>query len=164
MTDPTAAPYPSRRTSLRSGEPVVPSTYAAGAAGLGWLGLPVLVSPDSKDRCAARSVITAVGRDGRLADRSPMTVMRWAAEQPVDITVEPGPVVVARAGGTAHVDRRGHLRLPVAIRRRARIAVGDRVLVVADPSHDEVLVVPLFLLEDLIAAYRRSLPSPGDQR
>lgn len=119
-----------------------------------WIGLPVLLSHGAR-RLAARSVITSVGRDGRLADRSPMVAMRWAAGQPVDFTVEPGPIVIARLGGAAYVSSRGHLRLPAATRRRARVVAGDRMLVVPDRQSGEVLLLPLTVLEAIITTYRR---------
>ncbi len=95
-----------------------------------------------------------------------MTVLRWASGQHLDFTVEAGPIVVARPGSGTPVTSRGHLRLPLAVRRRSRIAAGDRVLVVPDHDRGEALVVPVAVLDDIVGAYRgsRAERRPDDDR
>ncbi|WP_148083361.1 hypothetical protein [Micromonospora sp. Llam0] len=108
-------------------------------------------------------MVTPIDRDGRLAARSVVTLMGWSAGQTMDLTTEPGPIVVARTGRTVRINRRGFLRLPLAVRRTCRIAPGDRVLVVANQRHGELLVVPMAVLDDMVDAYRRS-HDIGDER
>ncbi len=119
-------------------------------------GLPIPVLPDAAHGAGTRCVVTPVDRDGRLADRSALTFLGWSAGQAVELAIEPGPVVVARTGGSVRINPRGHLRLPLTVRRRCRIATGDRVLVVANQRRGELLVIPMAALDDMVAAYRQS--------
>jgi bifunctional DNA-binding transcriptional regulator/antitoxin component of YhaV-PrlF toxin-antitoxin module len=134
---------------------------AGSPTGTAWTGLPRLVPTDAPKRPATCSVVTAVDRDGRLANRSPVTAMQWIAGQPVSFTIEPGPIAVARPGAGAGVTVQGHLRLPLPVRRRSRITAGDRVLVVANPRDGEVLVITLTVLDELLTASRSR---PGTTR
>jgi hypothetical protein len=118
-------------------------------------GLPIPSLPEARPQTDARWVVTTVDRDGRLADRSPVTYVGWSAGQPVQLLAEPGPVILVRPGDGMPITPRDHLRLPVAVRRRAGIAVGDRVLVVADQRRSEVLVVPTATVEALLTELRR---------
>ncbi|WP_422733089.1 hypothetical protein ACN26Y_18050 [Micromonospora sp. WMMD558] len=117
-------------------------------------GLPMPVPPDAARGAGIRCVVTPVDRDGRLADRSALKLMGWAAGQAVELTIEPGPIVVARTGRTVRINPRGHLRLPLTVRRRCRIAAGNRVLVVANQRRVELLVIPMATLDDMLVLYR----------
>src|SRR5438093_610520 len=105
--------------------------------------LPIPALPNRQREAAGRCVVTPVDRDGRLADRSVLRFMGWFAGQAVDFAFESGPIVVARPGGGIRIDPRGHLRLPLTVRRRCGIATGDRVLLVANRRCGEVLVVSM---------------------
>ncbi|QGN47977.1 hypothetical protein GKC29_14725 [Micromonospora sp. WMMC415] len=119
-------------------------------------GLPILVPPAAAHGAGIRCVVTPVDRDGRLADRSVLTFMGWSAGQAVELAVKPGPIVVARTGRTVHINPRGHLRLPLSVRRRCRIAAGDRVLVAANRRRGELLVIPMATVDDMAVLYRQS--------
>lgn len=103
-----------------------------------------------------RYAMTPIDRDGRLADRSVVAYLGWIADWTVAWNVESGPIVIARSGAGAHVDRRGHLRLPLALRRVCRIASGDRVLLAANREADELLVIPSWVLTRMIRAGSRA--------
>ncbi|WP_148083395.1 hypothetical protein [Micromonospora sp. Llam0] len=133
-----------------------PRQLGAGAERLTPPGLPIPVLADATFTARGYGVVTPVDRDGRLAARSVVTLMGWSAGQAMDLTTEPGPIVVARTGRTLRINPRGYLRLPLAVRRRCRIAPGDRVLVVANQRHGELLVVPMAVLDDIVDAYRHS--------
>jgi hypothetical protein len=109
-----------------------------------------------------RHVVTSVDRDGRLADRSVTAFMGWSAGQAVEWAVEPNLIVIARSGVGGRINRRGHLRLPLTVRRACRIAARDRVLVAGDQRRGELLVIPTTVLTYLIDAYRQS-PDSGRQ-
>lgn len=132
------------------------STFALRAA---WAGLPGLPSLEQKTRTASLSVITSVDRDGRLADRSAMSVMRWSPGQAVGFSIEPGPIVVAEPEGSDRLNGRGHLRLPALIRRQCHIEIGSRVLVVPNPVKAEVLVLPVWVLDDMLNNQRAAPPT-----
>jgi bifunctional DNA-binding transcriptional regulator/antitoxin component of YhaV-PrlF toxin-antitoxin module len=106
-------------------------------------------------------VVTPVDRDGRLAARSVVTFLGWSAGEAVELAIGPGPIVLARTGGDIRVNPRGHLRLPLAVRRRCRIVTGDRVLLVANQQRGELLVIPMAVLDDMLAGHRRSHDSGG---
>jgi bifunctional DNA-binding transcriptional regulator/antitoxin component of YhaV-PrlF toxin-antitoxin module len=124
------------------------------------LPIPVLTDvsqgADVSRDAQTRYVVTSVDRDGRLADRSVTTFMGWSGGQTVEWAVEPTLVVIARTGAGARVNRRGHLRLPLTVRRACAIAAGDRVLVAGDQRQGELLVIPSAVLTSIIDAYRRS--------
>ncbi|WP_143050091.1 hypothetical protein [Asanoa ishikariensis] len=102
------------------------------------------------------SVITSVDRDGRLADRLPMRVMAWFPGAPISFSVDPGPVAIVQPGGDGRINSRGYLRLPLRIRRRCKVEVGSRVLVVPNKERAEVLVLPMWVLDDLLITFRSS--------
>lgn len=81
--------------------------------------------------------------------------MGWSAKQAVELVIEAGPIVVARPGGSVRINPRGHLRLPLAVRRRCGIATRDRVLVVANQRRGELLVIPTATVDDMLIAHRR---------
>jgi hypothetical protein len=118
-------------------------------------GLPIPVPPDAARGAGIRCVVTPVDRDGRLADRSALTFMGWAAGQAVELAIEPGPIVVARTGRTVRINPRGHLRLPLTVRRSCRVSAGDRVLVVANRRRGELLVIPMATVDDMVILYRQ---------
>ncbi len=116
--------------------------------------LPIPVLADSAPRVQARLVVTPVDRDGRLADRSQLTFLGWSPAVPVALTIEPGPIVIARPGAGVRVDRRGHLHLPVAVRHSCGIAPGDRVLLAADQHAGQLLIIPGTIVTGMIDAHR----------
>ncbi|MDW5325333.1 hypothetical protein [Plantactinospora sp. KLBMP9567] len=127
------------------------------------VGLPIPEPPNVADGTGIRCVVTPVDRDGRLADRSAVRFMGWAAGHAVELAIEPGPlgpIVVARTGRTVRMNPGGHLRLPLTVRRACRIAAKDRVLVVANRRRNELLVIPVATVDEIIARYRQ----PDDSR
>lgn len=117
------------------------------------LPIPALVDTAGGDGICC--VVTPVDRDGRLADRSVLAFMGWFAGQAVAFVNEPDLIVVAWTNGSGRVDRRGHLRLPLAVRRRCGIVTGDRVLVAANRQRSELLVIPMAALDAMIVLYRQ---------
>jgi hypothetical protein len=124
-------------------------------------GLPLPALADDLATTDARLVVTAVDRDGRLADRSPVIYVGWSAGETVQLHVEPGPVILVRPGAGIPLTPRGHLRLPVSVRRRCRIAVGDRLLVVAHQRPGELLVVVTATVDVLVTTLLRDAGQAG---
>ena len=118
------------------------------------LPLPVLLDNALGERGEVHCVVTPVGRDGRLADRSVLTAMGWTASRTVAMAVEPGPIVVVRPGEAIHIGVRRQLRVPLPIRRRCGISTGDRLLVAADRSRGELIVIPMPVVADMISVIR----------
>ncbi|MGC5054846.1 hypothetical protein ACLQ2S_25735 [Micromonospora sp. DT48] len=150
-------PLPHARNAVGVGRLAQPSTgeYLQPSPALP---IPALV--DTARGSDVRCVVTPVDRDGRLADRSVLAFMGWLAGQAVTFVNEPGLIVIARTGGSGRVDRRGHLRLPLAVRRRCGIVTGDRVLVAANRQRNELLVIPMAAVDAMVVLYRE----PGDSQ
>jgi hypothetical protein len=117
--------------------------------------LPIPALADDIRHTNARLVVTTVDRDGRLADRSPVTYVGWSAGTTVQQHVEPGPVIVVRAGEGIPITRRDHVRLSLQVRRQCRIAVSDRLLVIAHQHPRELLVVLTATVDTLVTNHQR---------
>jgi hypothetical protein len=128
--------------------------HDAGEELTGTPALPIPTLTTTARRAEPRYTLTPIDRDGRLADRSALGYLGWVAGWPVAWNVDCGPIAIAQSGAGAHVDRRGHLRLPLPLRRICRIASGDRVLLAADCEADELLVIPSWVLHRMIRAGR----------
>ncbi len=119
-------------------------------------GLPLPSLHNGPDEGASRYAVTAVDSDGRLADRSVLTFLSWSAGQPIDLALEPGPIIVARRNGNTAVSSRGFLRIPLPLRRQCGIAPRDRVLIAAYQRPPELLIIPISTAREVVHAYRRS--------
>ena len=96
--------------------------------------------------------LSAVDKSGRLADRSIVRVLGWTPGVRLSIRERDGLVVVRSADqGVRCLDERGHLHLPLTVRRWCRIAAGDRLLVVADRCAAVLVVYPVTVLDRLLA-------------
>jgi hypothetical protein len=122
-------------------------------------GLPVarLVSP--ADNGSTHYVVTAIDVWGRLADRSPLRTLQWRPGLSVAMSVVHGVVVViaSRRATQQAITRQGHLRLPASVRHLCRLAAGDRLLVVACPDRDLLVVYTMAALDAMVLAYHAHL-------
>jgi hypothetical protein len=71
----------------------------------------------------------------------------------VALTITPGPIVAV--DGEGRLDSRGHLSLSLAVRRRCRIATGDRVLVIVNRQQANLLVIPMTVVHDMVESLRQ---------
>jgi bifunctional DNA-binding transcriptional regulator/antitoxin component of YhaV-PrlF toxin-antitoxin module len=96
--------------------------------------------------------LSAVDKSGRLADRSIVRVLSWAPGTRLDIREQAGIIVARPAADGVHcIDDRGHLHVPLAVRRWCRLTAGDRVLLAADPATGVLVAHPLAVLDRLLA-------------
>ncbi|MEV7624110.1 hypothetical protein [Actinoplanes sp. NPDC089786] len=126
-------------------------------------GLPVPVLPDKVCRSAPRLVVTTVDRDGRLADRTPVTDVGWSPGDTLELHTRAGPVIVARigqgrAGTRTSITGRGHLRLPLQLRRHCDLVTGDRVAVAGHRQAGELIIMAASIVADFITAHRGEDP------
>lgn len=91
-----------------------------------------------------------------------MRVMAWFPGARISFSVGPGPIAVVQSGGDGRINSRGHLRLPVRIRRRCKVEVGSRVLVVPNKELAEVLVLPMWVLDGILITFRSSTSTTRD--
>ncbi|MFY1692790.1 AbrB/MazE/SpoVT family DNA-binding domain-containing protein [Plantactinospora sp. WMMB782] len=96
--------------------------------------------------------LSAIDKSGRVADRSIVRVFDWAPGTRLDVRERAGTIVVRAAlDGVHRIDDRGHLLLPLAVRRWCRLAAGDRVLLAADRATGVLMGHPLATLDRLLA-------------
>jgi hypothetical protein len=138
--------------------PVIPRTGQARHAGTGSSGrrrapLPVpALDPGSARAVGIVYAVSAVDKSGRVADRNVVRAMGWAPGTRVSIRERAGTIVVAPdLGGVHRIDDRGHLLLPLAVRRGCHLTAGDRLLFAADPAAG-VLVGHCFAVLDRLLA------------
>ncbi len=138
--------------------PLIPKVVPGGGVGAGPVGrgrrpLPV-PALDSGSSRAADTVyaLSAVDKSGRVADRSIVQALGWMPGTRLDIREQAGIIVACAASdGVHYIGDRGHLHLPLAVRRWCRITAGDRVLLAADRVTGVLVAHPLAVLDRLLA-------------
>jgi hypothetical protein len=138
--------------------PLIPKVVASGGASAGPLGrgrrpLPV-PALDSRSSRVTDTVyaLSAVDKSGRVADRSIVRVLGWVPGTRLDIREQAGIIVACAAADGVHcIGDRGHLHLPLAVRRWCRLTAGDRVLLAADCATSVLVAHPLAVLDRLLA-------------
>lgn len=138
--------------------PVIPKVAPGGGVGTGPAGrargplpIPALAagSPRVSDTAYA---LSAVDKSGRVADRSIVRVLGWMPGTRLDIREKAGTIVARPAADAVHfIDDRGHLHLPLAVRRWCRLTPGDRVLLAAIRASGVLVAHPLAVLDRLLA-------------
>jgi bifunctional DNA-binding transcriptional regulator/antitoxin component of YhaV-PrlF toxin-antitoxin module len=61
-------------------------------------------------------------------------------------------ILVAAASSATSITAQGHLRLPLAVRRRCRISAGTRLLVVARPDSGTLVVCTMSAVHEMVLA------------
>jgi hypothetical protein len=96
--------------------------------------------------------LSAVDKSGRVADRSIVRALGWIPGTRLGIREQAG-IIVARVAcdGVHRIDDRGHLHLPLAVRRWCHLIAGDRVLFAADRATGVLVAHPVAVLDRLLA-------------
>jgi hypothetical protein len=95
--------------------------------------------------------LATVDYHGRIADRAVTAAVGWSAGTRLSIGEDRGLIIlVADECGVFALTRSGHLHLPIGVRRWCALAAGDRVLLVAEPAHDTVVVYPPAALDAMV--------------
>ncbi len=116
--------------------------------------LPVPALNDAGSLRAADTAyaLSAVDKSGRVADRSIVRALGWMPGTRLDIREQAGIIVARQAPDAVHcIDDRGHLHLPLAVRRWCHLTAGDRVLVAAHRATGVLVAHPLAVLNELLA-------------
>lgn len=101
--------------------------------------------------CASRCVMTTSDRAGRLADRSVIRCLGWDRHTSVRFDWRRDVILVVPAGGgQSSITTQGHLRLPLAIRRRSRIDAGSRLLVLAWAQTGRLVICAPSAVEEML--------------
>jgi hypothetical protein len=87
-----------------------------------------------------------------------LSVLGWLPGTRVELREDRGLVMVTAADdGPVRVTDQGYLRLPVSLRRFCGLTAGDRVLLVADPSDELLLLYPPSVLDAMVSGFRAFL-------
>ena len=98
-----------------------------------------------------------MGHAGRITDKLLITALGWALGDRLILDVANDAIILTRNGdGTSELDRRGQVIIPSRARGRVGIATGDRVLLVAVPARDELILHPSHVLVGLWLDYYQS--------
>ena len=143
-------PPPTRRSA-----PPVPLEVPA----LSRLDLPADARPEPFLLDVAR-----LDASGRFCSRSLLTALAWAPGHPVDLKIDIEAVVIGTCGaGRQAVGSRGELTLPMSARMLAGLDADARVVLVAVPVRDLLIVHPPALIARLLAEhYRHRAAHYGD--
>jgi hypothetical protein len=106
--------------------------------------------------------LSAVDKSGRVADRSIVRVLGWVPGTRLDIREQAGVIVAwAAADGVHCIDDRGHMHVPLAVRRWCRLTAGDRVLLAADRATGVLVAHPVAVLDRLLADVHAAVAGGG---
>lgn len=98
--------------------------------------------------------MAAVDHSGRVRDTVVFGVLGWEPGERTEVGVRAEALLVRRVLQCgAVIDARGRVFLPVAARAQLGIAVGERLLVVAVPERDLLIVHRLSVVAALLAGH-----------
>lgn len=102
--------------------------------------------------------IVSVDHRGRMAESSLMRALGWMPTDRVDVATTAGVVVLRRNRyGAFRLTRRGHVQLPLSVRRWCGVRPGDRVLLAAAPDLGVLVVHTMAVLDGMVLAYHATL-------
>ncbi|WP_433869261.1 hypothetical protein [Saccharopolyspora sp. CA-218241] len=105
-----------------------------------------------------------VDASGRVLDREVLRALGWRPGQPLAMRAVPGSVVLWPDPLAVHgVSPRSCVVLPAAVRAGSGLRCGDRVLLVADPGREVLVVHALVVVEAALRPVHTGLVG-GDPR
>jgi len=120
------------------------------------LGLPPLRDLDPGD--GPRLSMAVMDGGGRLQDRGAVAVLGWSPGDRLLITLVGTSVVIRRrADGVFVMPRKPYVTLPAPVRRGCGVLAGSRLLLVADPVHDVLVVHPESAVQNMLRIFHTSL-------
>lgn len=136
-------------------EPAPPPTVGAP--------LPVLSEPQVSD--GLQLGMARIDHSGRFGDRQLIGALGWQPGDQIAVEVLPGAAVLRRGPhGRFQVDSRGHVFLPTATRIVLGVPMGGRVVLLAVPDRDLLMIHPPQVVSALLAArYPRISGAPDDR-
>ncbi|MET8854527.1 hypothetical protein [Amycolatopsis sp. NPDC004625] len=125
------------------------------------MGLPPLRDLGAVD--GPRLSIALMDGGGRLQDRGAVAVLGWQPGDRLLITlVQTSIVVRRRSDGVFVMPRKPYVALPAPVRRGCGALAGSRLLLVADPAHDVLIVHPEAAVQAMLRAFHTSLAAPEE--
>jgi bifunctional DNA-binding transcriptional regulator/antitoxin component of YhaV-PrlF toxin-antitoxin module len=130
------------------------------------LGLPALPQLSVRAGTGSEPFLLDVARldaSGRFCSRSSLAALAWTPGHRVDLRVGADVVVIGScAAGRQAVGSRGELTLPVSVRTLAGLDIQARVVLVAMPTQDLLIVHPPPLIARLLAEHHGREPEIHD--
>ncbi|MEV4055194.1 hypothetical protein AB0J55_28670 [Amycolatopsis sp. NPDC049688] len=122
--------------------------------------------PSLRDLRAAdgpRLSIALMDGGGRLQDRGAVAALGWRPGDRLLITLVRTSVVIRRRpDGVFVMPRKPYVALPAPVRRGCGALAGSRLLLVADPVHDVLIVHPEAAVQAMLRAFHTSLAAPEE--
>jgi hypothetical protein len=107
------------------------------------LGLPPLSATVTAAESWMHFSAAPMDSSGRIQDRRVVAILGWSCGDHLTITVIGSSVVVQRhAEGVFRMTATPYVALPAPVRSRCRLSAGTRVMLVADPGQDALVVHP----------------------
>ena len=125
------------------------------------MGLPPLRDLHAAD--GPRLSIALMDGGGRLQDRGAVAALGWNARDRLLIPLVRTSVVIRRRpDGVFVMPRKPYVALPAPVRRGCGALAGSRLLLVADPVHDVLIVHPESAVQAMLRTFHTSLAAPEE--
>ena len=125
------------------------------------MGLPPLRDLHAAD--GPRLSIALMDGGGRLQDRGAVAALGWSQGDRLLITIVRTSVVIRRRpDGVFVMPRKPYVALPAPVRRGCGALAGSRLLLVADPVHDVLIVHPEAAVQAMLRTFHTSLAAPEE--
>lgn len=123
--------------------------------------MPCQPVPRVRRHCDLQMGIAAVDRSGRVKEQVLVSALGWNAHDRLSTEISQDRVVLRRTSdGPFRIDSRQQVFLPAGNRALLGISTGDRVVLVAVPERDELIIHPVSVITDLLSAYYTEQAEP----
>ncbi|MEU6268354.1 AbrB/MazE/SpoVT family DNA-binding domain-containing protein [Saccharopolyspora shandongensis] len=102
--------------------------------------------------------MATVDARGRVSDRSAVRALQWTAGLRLEIRAVSGSILVRPSqDGLFTLTRQSYVRLPAAARHWCALQAGEKVLLVAEPHDNTLLIHTMSTVEALVTEYHARL-------
>ncbi|MDI5979850.1 hypothetical protein [Amycolatopsis magusensis] len=123
------------------------------------MGLPPLRELTAAD--GPRLSIALMDGAGRLQDRGAVAALGWRPGDRLLFTLVSRSVVIRRRpDGVFLMPRKPYVALPAPVRRACGALAGSRLLLVADPAQDVLIVHPEAAVQAMLRTFHTALAAP----
>ncbi|WP_329060433.1 hypothetical protein [Amycolatopsis sp. NBC_01480] len=100
---------------------------------------------------------------GRLQDRGAVAALGWSPGDRLLITLVRTSIVIRRRpDGVFVMPRKPYVALPAPVRKGCGAMAGSRLLLVADPVHEVLIVHPEAAVQAMLRTFHTSLAAPEE--
>ncbi|MCI2423859.1 AbrB/MazE/SpoVT family DNA-binding domain-containing protein [Saccharopolyspora sp. K220] len=102
--------------------------------------------------------MATVDARGPVSNRSAVRALGWAAGMRLEIRAVSGSVLVHPSeDGLFTLAKQGYMRLPAVARHWCALEVGEKVLLVAEPQRNTLVIHTMSTVESLVTGYHACL-------